>query len=498
MNNSNLKYIIYCRKSSSEDSRQAQSLDTQKTTLLKYAHDNKLDFICIYEESKSAKDENNRLMFEEMLSKIKNGEANALLVQHLDRLSRNRIDTGELIKLFQEGVLKEIRTPYKTNNTIYDLFSMDYEFLNAIHYSAKLSIRVNEGIDTKLRKGEFPGPPKLGYITVNKKHTPDTDRISYIKDVFDLYTVSRLPIKEIAEIMYEKGFRTLSGKKVYPSAIARMIQEVFYIGKFSYRGIVYQGVQKPMITEKQFNNAQEIRLGKIKPRSKRKSDFLYRGFLKCDYCGCSLTGTFKKNRYVYYYCTNGKNVCEQHKKYLSEDVLTPKIVNVFDQFIIDKDLANKSLAIYKEQTLRGYKDKIQTKNSLETHMNILNTKLDKLLDTYLDEKIDSDVYTRKQAIIKKEINGIESKIKKLQKSPKVILEHLETFKDKCLELGEVYKSGDNIVRKDLLNSALWNFSMLDGEIASIQYKLPYKYINEASKSGEISNWLADRDLNPER
>ena len=90
--------------------------------------------------------------------------------------------------------------------------------------------------DKKIRKGEFTGPHKLGYITVNKKHTPDTERIHYIKLIFDLYTTNRTSIELIADTMFDKGFRTLSGKKVYPSAIARIIQEPFYTGKFSYRG----------------------------------------------------------------------------------------------------------------------------------------------------------------------------------------------------------------------------------------------------------------------
>ena len=94
--------------------------------------------------------------------------------------------------------------------------------------------------------------------------------------------------------------------------------------------------------------------------------------------------------------------------------------------------------------------------------------------------------------------NLEARITKLDKSPKVTLEQLETFKDQCLSLGEVYENGDFLVRKDLLKSALWNFSMLDGEVASIKYKLPYKYISEASKSGQISNWLGDRDSNPNR
>lgn len=116
------------------------------------------------------------------------------------------------------------------------------------------------------------------------------------------------------------------------------------------------------------------------------------------------------------------------------------------------------------------------------------------VESFLAETIDSDVCTRKQAKLKKDIQDLESRIIKLDKSPKVTLEQLETFKDECLSLGEAYVNGDSLVRKDLLKSALWNVTVLNGEIASIQYKLPYKYISEASKSGQISKWLAAWEL----
>ena len=61
-------------------------------------------------------------------------------------------------------------------------------------------------------------------------------------------------------------------------------------------------------------------------------------------------------------------------------------------------------------------------------------------------------------------------------------------------LVRVYENRDKEVKKDLLNSAPWNFFMFNGEIASVQYRLPYKYMNDASKSGYFSICLDTREF----
>lgn len=96
-----MKYFIYCRRSSEEESKQVQSLETQERELLDYASKYNLQIKEVIKESKSAKTDGNRALFTKMLESISHGEANGLLVLHIDRLSRNGIESGKLIKLFE-------------------------------------------------------------------------------------------------------------------------------------------------------------------------------------------------------------------------------------------------------------------------------------------------------------------------------------------------------------------------------------------------------------
>lgn len=53
----------------------------------------------------------------------------------------------------------------------------------------------------------------------------------------------------------------------------------------------------------------------------------------------------------------------------------------------------------------------------------------------------------------------------------------------------MFESGNDDVRSDLLKSVLWNITVEDREVTSVQYKMPYKLLSEASQSGDFDTWL---------
>jgi site-specific DNA recombinase len=104
-----IKYFGYCRKSSEDDGRQVLSLPAQKKELQTIAESNHLKVLHVYVEAKSAKSEG-REMFNQMIARIKKGEARGIICWKLDRLARNMIDGGQIMDLLQRGVIEEIRT----------------------------------------------------------------------------------------------------------------------------------------------------------------------------------------------------------------------------------------------------------------------------------------------------------------------------------------------------------------------------------------------------
>ncbi len=492
-----MKYFIYCRKSSEEESKQVQSLETQERNLLEYATKNNLEIVDIFKESRSAKTDGNRPFFSSMLQRFENKEASGILVLHIDRLSRNWIEAGLLIKLFDLGLLEEVRTPSHCYQSSTDMLYMGFDFLRASQYSRDLSVRVKEGNETKLKNGGYPGMTPLGYINKDAKIYPDPLRAKYIKKAYGLYNTGEHSLKAIAEILYKEGFRTrIANKKVHKSVIQRVFRNPFYCGIISRNNMLYKGVHKPLISKTLFDQVNDRLDGKN--RAKRNThEFLYRPFLSCKNCGCQLTATVKKEKYNYYYCTNGKGKCEEHKKYIPEKEMETLVKKQLKKFTLKKNLADLSLDLYIEDLKSEYKDKVSVKSVITKRVEQIDKKLDNLLNLFLEESIDKEKYKEKGKELKNEKTELETQLKQTKDvSLEKTLELLYEIKNKACSFDEMFACDDKYVKQDVLNSLLWNLGIKEQKILSVQYKLPYAYFENLNETDDISIWRRRWDSNP--
>src|SRR3989344_1428379 len=99
-----MKYVLYARKSSESEERQALSIEAQIAELREFAAKERLEIVASLEEEKTAKDPG-RTVFGEMLDTLERGEADSILAWHPDRLARNSVDGGRIIYLLDTGKL---------------------------------------------------------------------------------------------------------------------------------------------------------------------------------------------------------------------------------------------------------------------------------------------------------------------------------------------------------------------------------------------------------
>ena len=111
-----MRYFIYARKSTDDDDRQILSIEAQLVELHQYAQREKLIVISELVEAKTAK-KPGRPIFNDMLARIQQHEADGILAWHPDRLARNSVDGGKIIYLIDQGVIKGLQFPtYRFNN----------------------------------------------------------------------------------------------------------------------------------------------------------------------------------------------------------------------------------------------------------------------------------------------------------------------------------------------------------------------------------------------
>lgn len=492
-----LKFLGYVRKSSEGDDRQAQSIETQTRILLEYAGKYHLNLIDIVHEARSAKVDGNRPMFDSVINRLKRGEANGLFVAHIDRLARNATEAAVLDKLLSSGVIQEIKTPLRTYTANDDL-SLGIEFLFAANYSKRLSQRVKEGIETKLRRGEYPSVAPLGYVNHNKNIVPDPIRAPIVTELFDKYSTGQYSLFEITKMANGMGLKSKpNNKRIVKAVVHRLLTNPTYYGVILNKGVLYEGKHQPLITKDVFDKVQDVLSGK-RVCGKTPRVFLYRDFLTCGECGCKLTADIKKGKHIYYYCTNGKDHCSQHKHYLQESITQTLIQKILDDFALPEKLATASLSQYIQDAKVGINQQLSIADYLIKEINHHKLKLSKIEDAYFDGDLSKDRYLERKIEVQNEITNLTTQLKQATppKNSESTFELMEEFKRQAIHIAEMFESGNDEIRRELMLSALSNCEIKDKIIVSTRYKKPYSYFVGLSKTDDLLKWRRRWDSNP--
>ena len=243
-----IKYFLYARKSSESEYRQVQSIDDQINRLKKLASDLNLDIKKSYTEAKSAKKPNNRPIFDEMIQRIENGEANGILCWQINRLSRNPIDSGKLSWLLQQSTLKSIQTidrQYLPDDNVL-LFSVESGSAN--QFILDLSKNTKRGLQRKLDNGWQNGVAPLGYLNdkENKIVITDPERFNLVRKMWDLMLTGNYTPPKILDIANNDwGFKTrrfkrIGGNPLSKSGIYKIFTSLFYAGIIENKGLQYE------------------------------------------------------------------------------------------------------------------------------------------------------------------------------------------------------------------------------------------------------------------
>ena len=486
-----MKYILYCRKSSEDNNRQILSLDSQEKEMLKLADNSGIEIVKTLKESKSAKKPDNRPLFAEMIKIIKRGEVDGVLCWKIDRLSRNPIDSATIQWLLQQNTLKIIQTMDRqylpSDNAL--LFNVESGMAN--QYILDLSKNVKRGIRAKLEKGGWANRAPIGYLNDGKGGiSVDKARAKYIVRAFELYKTGKYGVKQIAEILFKEGFRSRAGNKYHKSKIHLFLKSSFYAGIMEMDGNKYLGNHQPIISKKLFDDVQEI-INQKAHIKKEVIPFAFRGLLKCSSCGCQLTATKKKGKYVYYYCTNGKNICNEHKVYLTEKDVSAELKTIFDKLIIDEKLIELCYLAKKEEGVNDLKYLEEIQTNLNNRFRVIRERKNALLDAYLDKAIDKPAYESKnqelkneEVMILKELEGAKTKLISNDQNT------LERIKNIFLEpkiLKKQFLKAKPDKQRNLLFDILWNAQIANKKIVNISFKEPYNALVKLENKDDFNS-----------
>ena len=493
-----MKHFIYCRKSSEAEDRQILSIESQESELVKLTERQGIKINKIFKESKSAKDPG-RPIFNQMLFEINKSkdEGVTLVVWKLDRLARNPIDGGNIQWLLQQNIIKNIKTYDRDYYSTDNVLMMSVELGMANQYVRDLSANVKRGNRTKLEKGEWPNHAPFGYLNdkTTKTIVVDKKNEKYIKKAFELYATGGYSLIDISNILYQEGLRTASGLKVRKGHIHRIIKNPFYCGVMLRDGKYYKGNHKAIISKDLFDRANDVLTGNLRLR-KQTRFFHLRGFLKCGNCGCMLTASTKKG-YDYYYCTNGKGNCEQHKKYLRSEKLDQFVTGIFKQIQFDEELVELAYQAAKEKL--KYKNQYldSSAESIKNRLNLLSEGQSRLLDSYITGLTPKAIYEAKMKDLANEKTVLENQLDQINKNG-YNENTLELIKEVFLDSNKAekeYLESKNDKKRKIAENLLWNLSLKNQNLTSFQLKMPYQTLVKVGEKRDFETMLPGLDSN---
>jgi len=491
MKNDDIKYFIYARKSTEGDARQILSIPAQIDDALKLQARERLKVVGTYADSGSAKTPFNRPEYSEMLKQIKKGVASGIIVWKIDRLSRNHLEGGELIHLLQTGIIKSIWTPHREYQSKDSALLISLEASMASQYSVDLSDNVTRGLDKKLSMGQPPIIAPPGYSNTKRAESGsneivvDKKRWASMRMAFDLILAHRYPIGKVASILNnEHQFRTRSSKQragspISKSMLHRALTNPFYTGYFKYRGVLYKGVYKPMITLEEFDIVQEILGRKTRPMP-HKHEFAFTGFIACGCCGCAVTASKKLKKikttgeyktYTFYHCTKrkGSAVCAD-KRYTTEKEMREMIVDELRKLTLAPLWKQWAFETIKED----YDEELTKQNDLLKatldYRNKILLEQDRLLDLRIGGQLTDDQYNQKKAQREALLIRVEEKYRRLETGINDWVAQIKEKLDFAESVVEKFNSDDQMLQKSICNDIGWNWTLKENKLAFTRHE----------------------------
>ena len=453
----NEKYYLYARKSTDVEDKQVLSIEAQLIELREYAKREGLQITAEYIEKKSAKT-TGRPVFGKLLAEIESNGGN-ILAWHPDRLARNSVDGGQIVYLLDCGNLGTLKFPsFWFENTSQGKFMLSIAFGQSKYYVDNLSENTKRGLRQKVRRGERPGLAPVGYINDVRTKTVVVDkrRSPSVIEAFELYAKGASRLEDIAIFLASKGILTKSGKQFPKDKIKRMLTNPFYYGHFRYFGEVHEGKHIAIISKKLFDQVQATLAKRGKPQKGKTEPQIFCGLLRCGSCNMAVTAEHKVKRqkngnvheYIYYRCTKKRKDMKCLEPAVTEKELTNQLTEVLHSYAMPTTWSATLNKMLDEDEKQAEQSSGVFVADAQTRISNLQSKLQRLLDSYLDQDIDQPTYRTKQAALMSEKKSLEEQVSKLTLTHNAWIEPMRQWLKQATDLNGIAKSGEPSTIKD--------------------------------------------------
>ena len=504
-----MKAINVSRVSTEEQKKAGNSLPAQIERIDSYCEKKGFPVVKSFSFDESAykdkRDEFDKLL--EYVQEIAKKERVAVCFDKVDRLSRSVFDK-RVGTLYEMAVADKIELHFVSDGQVInnqmsavEKFQFGMSLGLAKYYSDAIGDNVKRAFEQKRRNGEWTGAVRLGYLNIHldqekrlrKDIVIDPERGHLVQKMFELYATGNYSLETLRIKITELGLRSLKGFKLSKSCIENMLKDTFYHGVAVSKKYGSYMHKYPRLIEKElFERCQDIRLKRQKtPYKALSKDFIFKGLLKCQNCGCSMSAEVKKGRFIYYSCTNAKRVCK--RVYVPEKDLLKPVYEVLDRFAsITEEAQNELVDELRKNTeaeVAFHKAQI---NRVRTDYDNLKAKDNRLLEAFLDQSITKDTYDTKHQEYQDQMQTLEIELSEHRKADHDYQTTVATVISVARRAKPIFEnssepSGKRAFLSYILQNPTVNGKKLDFTLAS-----PFNLVLELADS---PNWLREQDSN---
>ena len=425
MKNINLKKetrkvdVIYIRVSSKEQVL-GFSLDSQEKICREFSAKSGHIVLQVFREEGESAKTTNRTQLQEM---VRFCEKNKKLIGRIvfysvSRMSRDVADYQILRKLFEKYGISIVSATESFDNSPSGKLHENILSAFAQFDNDARSVKTIEGMKARLLRGLWSTIAPWGYRNTRdeldkKIIVPHIEKLPVVKMLFEKYATGKYTFKELASMANKLGQKSRHGMKISKQLVSKIIANPVYCGMivFPKFEISLMGSHKPIISDKLFKQAQDVRngvAGRKMPRNKDNKDFPLRG-IKCDGCGKNISGGQSKGKtkyYKYYSCINQD--CLKRKSIKKED-----LENDFTNFLIKLTPNDFFFDCLKEAIKLAHKAELNSVASSETKIKTKITELKNKKENLLNLRLEGGMTTSEFSLNNEKFN---SQIKDLENS----------------------------------------------------------------------------------
>lgn len=474
-----VKCYIYTRVSTAIQV-DGYSLDAQRETMRKYADFQNMEIVREYsDEGHSGKNIRGRQEFVRMLNDIEDGkdEVSFVLVFKLSRFGRNAADVLSSLQLMQDYGVNLICVEDNIDSSK-EAGKLLISIIAAVAEMERENIRVQTmaGRMQKAREGKWNGGfAPYGYALESGELVIAEDEADIIRMIFDRYINTDDGINGVANYLNNHGYtKKLRQNGTIPgfstSFVKKIIDNPIYMGKIAYgrrrtekkNGTrnethvveqsefpIYEGIHEAIISEEEWNLAQEKR-AKNNYRREKVNDpdhaHILSGILRCPCCGKGMYGNVakahskdNKTRY-YYYCKNTVNATG-HKCTFRTNIEQSQIDGMLERLISAMTREGK----FKEAIQSKIGTTVDT-SDMEKELSVLSAKLHQAegIKTRIEQQMDSlDVntahYEKKIADLQRRLDSQYDTIDEVEQAITEVRAQILDLKKSSISADSIYE-----------------------------------------------------------